>query len=226
VGHGACGPETYASRMPRVLFSLKATTIPGEFFGRGGEGIRRGVRPWHARRGRPRNLGGPRLSSKTSRPCGEPVTRLRRTTRWRAHVSSAIGHRTSARHEVGHRQGEPEPWPKEAGSRRAAYERGRRGTGHPWTRPSKGGPCWCDLLKGPMSNALTLSNMSPGLQEVVGREVAMSHISGGAGWWKSPCPDLVRGRVRVTARPTLQALLALPPGYALPRRPGHAAQDR
>ena len=28
--------------------------------------------------------------------------------------------------------------------------------GDPWTRPSKGGPCWCDLLEGPMSNAVTL----------------------------------------------------------------------
>ena len=46
--------------------------------------------------------------------CGEPMTRLRRTTRLRAHVSSAIWHRTSARHEGGHRQGEPEPWPTEA----------------------------------------------------------------------------------------------------------------
>src|SRR5262245_63060261 len=25
--------------------------------------------------------------------------------------------------------------------------------------------------------------------------VATSHISGSAGWWKSPCPDLARGRV-------------------------------
>src|SRR5262249_32544647 len=64
-----------------------------------------------------------------SRSGGEPVTRLRRTTRWRAHVLSATWHRTSARIEVGHWQGEPEPWPTEAGSRRAAYERGRRGTG-------------------------------------------------------------------------------------------------
>ena len=63
------------------------------------------------------------------------------------------------------------------------------------TRPSKGGPCWCDLLEGPMSNALTLRDMSPGLQEVVGREVATSHISGRAGWRKSPSPDLARGRV-------------------------------
>jgi hypothetical protein len=56
-----------------------------------------------------------------------------------------------------------------AGSRRAAYERGRRGTGaSPWTRSSKGGPCQCELLKGPMVNALTLGAMLPGLQEVGG----------------------------------------------------------
>ena len=30
-----------------------------------------------------------------------------------------------------------------------------------------------------------------GLQKPVG--YFMSHISGGAGWWKSPSPDLVRG---------------------------------
>ena len=65
---------------------------------------------------------------------------------------------------------------------------------NPWTRPSQGGPCWCDPLGGPMSNALTLRDRSPGLQEVVGREVATSHINGRAGWWKSPCPDLARGR--------------------------------
>ena len=55
---------------------------------------------------------------------GEPATRLRRTTRLRVHVSSAQQwHRTSARIEGGHRQGDPEPWPTGAGSRRAAEER-------------------------------------------------------------------------------------------------------
>jgi hypothetical protein len=54
-----------------------------------------------------------------------------------------------------------------AGRRRAAYERGRRGPGDIWTRPSPGGPCRCELLKGPMSNASTLGDMAPGLQEVV-----------------------------------------------------------
>src|SRR5215813_1853230 len=59
----------------------------------------------------------------TFRPRGEPVSCLRRTTRRRVHVSSAIRHRTSACIEVGHWQGEPEPWLMGAGSRRAAYER-------------------------------------------------------------------------------------------------------
>src|SRR4029450_4003569 len=58
----------------------KATTSSAQR-GRGEARIRRGVRPWHVRRGWPRNLGGPRLSSKTLRWSGEPVTRLRRTAR-------------------------------------------------------------------------------------------------------------------------------------------------
>src|SRR4030095_2296830 len=66
--------------MPRVLIYLKATTSSAQR-GRGEARIRRGVRPWHVRRGWPRNLGGPRLSSKTLRWSGEPVTRLRRTAR-------------------------------------------------------------------------------------------------------------------------------------------------
>jgi hypothetical protein len=56
----------------------------------------------------------------TFRLRGEPVTRLRRTTRSQAHVSSATRHRTSACIEVRHWQGEPEPWLMGAGRRRAA----------------------------------------------------------------------------------------------------------
>ena len=62
------------------------------------------------------------------------------------------------------------------------------------TRPSKGGPCGCELLEGTMSNASTLGSMSPGLQEVVER-LTTRHIHGRAGWWKSPCPDLARASV-------------------------------
>ena len=60
----------------------------------------------------------------------------------------------------------------------------------PRTRPSKGGPCWCELSKGPMTGALTSGLMSPEIRKVVDR--AMSHISGRAGWWKPPSPVLVR----------------------------------
>src|SRR5262245_29655574 len=37
------------------------------------------------------------------------------------------------------------------------------------TRPSKGGPCWCELQEGTMPSALTLEDMSPGLLKVVER---------------------------------------------------------
>ena len=46
-----------------------------------------------------------------------------------ARVVGPLRQRTSARIEVGHRQGEPEPWPMGAGSRRAAYERWTSGNG-------------------------------------------------------------------------------------------------
>src|SRR5262249_4999409 len=59
--------------------------------------------------------------------------------------------------------------------------------------PSKGGPCRGDLQEGPMSNALTLSDMSPGLVKVVGR-APTSHLGGRAGCGKSARPDLARGR--------------------------------
>src|SRR5262249_45341639 len=62
------------------------------------------------------------------RPRGAPVRGLRRTTRLQAQVSSAIRHSTSAGIEVSRWHGAPEPWLLGAGSRRAAYERGRRGT--------------------------------------------------------------------------------------------------
>jgi len=53
-----------------------------------------------------------------------------------------------------------------------------------------------------MANASTLEAMSPQLLRVV--EVTTSRISGGAGWWKSPCPDLARARSGQLLRATLQ----------------------
>jgi hypothetical protein len=127
-----CGPETYASRMPRVLFSLQATTLPCEdVWGRRGRypaGCSTMARTQRTvpYPGRP----SPRLDA--SRSGGEPGTRLRRTARMRAHGSSAQGAQHKRPHRGKPRQGEPERWPTGAGSRRAAEERRRRGTGwHP-----------------------------------------------------------------------------------------------
>ena len=66
------------------------------------------------------------------------------------------------------------------------------GNGYPtWTRPSKGGPCWCDRSEGPMTGASTSANHVTATSNGSGPR-ATSHISGRAGWWKSPSPDLVR----------------------------------
>jgi hypothetical protein len=110
------------------------------------------------------NIEGPRLSSMTCRFCGEPVTRLRRTTRWQgARVVGLLRHRTSVRHGVGYRKGNRRGgrWRQGVGGLHRSHDVGEQG--RPWTRPSQGGPCRCDLVKGPMVNALTLGAMSLGL---------------------------------------------------------------
>ena len=58
---------------------------------------------------------------------------------------------------------------RNAGSRRATYERRRRGTDCSRTRPSKGGPCRCELQEGTMTDASTSEDMSPRLMKVVER---------------------------------------------------------
>ena len=172
--------------------------------GRGGDRIRRGVRPWHVRRGRSSNLGGPRLSSTHPRSCGEPVTRLRRTTRcgrtcrrssWaqnkRPHRGRPLARGTGA---VGRRR-------QGVGGLHRSDDVGERGNAR--TRPSTGGPCRCELQEGSMSNALTLNDMSPALRKVVEtrsheshrrksrmREIRSSGSGEGPGW--------------ATSRPTLQ----------------------
>ena len=88
-------------------------------------------------------------------------------------------------------QGRPEPRPtggEGVGGLQTSEDVGAR-VG-PRTRPSKGGPCWCERSKGPMTGAWTSGLMSPEIRKVVDR--AMSHISGRAGWWKPPSPVLVR----------------------------------
>ena len=122
VGHGPCGPETY-----HFPDAQGAELLEG-YNDLSGRWARRGPYPagcsTMARTKRTAQAPGrPSPLLDTSRLCGEPVSRLRRTTRLQAHVSSATRHRTSACIEVGHWQGEPEPWLMGAGSRRAAYER-------------------------------------------------------------------------------------------------------
>jgi hypothetical protein len=116
--------------MPRGLDDREGHSAPC-LSGRGGERLRRGVRPWHGRRGRPRHRGGPRLSAThpgvaeprcpvcDARPVGGRPCR-------RPH-----GQSTSARSEAGPRHGAPASGPMGAGRRRAAEERRRRGTGWP-----------------------------------------------------------------------------------------------
>jgi hypothetical protein len=75
-----------------------------------------------------------------------------------------------------------------------------------------------------MCNALTLLDMLPGLQEVVVRDVAARHLGGRAVCGKSARTDLVRGRDRVTARPTLQRHFSAGPSGSQPLKTplGHA----
>ena len=212
MGHAAPKPIAFPDAEGPVL--PEGNNHPRrEFFWARGAGIRRGVRPWHARRGRPRNLGGPRLSSTKPRLRGEPVTRLRRTTRWRAHVSSAAEAQKKR----------PQRGRPPARGTGAVAKGGRESEGciravtsgngmPPRTRPSKGGPCWCELQEGTMPNALTLADMSPGLLEVVEKheshqrksrmvEISLSGSGEGLGW--------------ATAQPTLQQ----PFGATIPAAP-------
>ena len=125
------------------------------------------------------------------------MTRLRRAARLQRHVwpvqnkhlhrgrSSARG--TEATTEGG----------EEVGGLHTSVEAGELVATR--TRSSKGGPCGCELQEGTMTNASTLEVMSLQLLRVVERAqglVATSRIHGGAGWWKSPCPDLERARGR------------------------------
>ena len=165
-----CFPDAERSGIPR------RHQWPSAQGGRGEGRIRRGVRPQHVRRGWPRNLGGPHLSSKKT-----PV--LRRAddpspthgTLADARVVGLTRQRRSVRHEGGQRKGNRSGgrWRKGVGGLHTSNDVGEQG--RPWTRPSTGGPCRGDLLEGPMSNALTLIDMSPGLQKVVGRRSHEPH---------------------------------------------------
>src|SRR5882672_6994740 len=114
--------------------------------------------------------------------------------------------------------------------------------GDTWTRPSKGGPCRCDLQEGTMPNALTLEIMSPGLLKVGGtrnpephrrksrmREIRSSGSGEGLGWATSQ-PTLQRpfggapsGAPRAAGHPAPPLLPCTPPAARGAARPGQAA---
>ena len=113
-------------------------------------------------------------------------------------------HSTSVRIEVGCRKGNRSGgrWRQGVGGLQRSDDVGERD--HAQTRPSKGGPCRCDLHQSTMPNALTLESMSPELVKVVAtwshephrRKSRMVEISlSGSG----------EGPGRVTSRPTLQS---------------------
>ena len=65
-------------------------------------------------------------------------------------------HRTSTRDEVGRRQGTTgaeADGDEGVGGLHTSFDVGERDGAR--TRPSKGGPCWCELSKGPMTGAST-----------------------------------------------------------------------
>src|SRR6266436_7259336 len=118
-GPWECGPETYSLPGCRACWITRRPQRPLRQMGEerhvsGGvfdQGTHEedGPGTWEA-------LASPRHIP-ASRRAGD---RLRRTTRLQGHVSSATRHRTSTCIEVGHWQGEPEPWLMGAGRRRAA----------------------------------------------------------------------------------------------------------
>jgi hypothetical protein len=102
---------------------------------------------------------------------------------WRAGDPSPTHDTFASARVVGLRGTEEAPAAREA-TRKGNQSGGRRGQGvggrqrsddvgergNARTRPSKGGPCWCELRKGTMPNAVTLADMSRRLRKVVGRE--------------------------------------------------------
>ncbi len=83
-------------------------------------------------------------------------------TRMRAHASSACAAQNTRPHRGRPPQGAPEPWRMGAGSRRAAQELRRRGTGGARTRSSKGGPCRGELAGGHHGQCLDIGGQVTG----------------------------------------------------------------
>ncbi len=160
----------YPSRMPRVLEYIEGNNglcVSGQ----GGAHIRRGVRPQHARRGRSRNLGGPRLSSKkpsVERRADDPSPT--HDTFADARVVGLTRRRTRVRHEGGH----------SARGTRAVADGGRESAGGkgamtpgnglaPGPGRAQACPCRGARQEGIMANALTWEDRSLGLLQGVER---------------------------------------------------------
>ncbi len=152
VGNAATKRRT--SRVPRASCSLKATAATATWASSG---------PHPA--GSSTTARTKRTAQKPGRPSSLLVKRpvLRRADDLSPTRSVSAGctrcrplrrRRTSARSEVGQRQGttvaEAEG-DEGVGGLHTSYDAGERDGAR--TRPSKGGPCWCDLSKRPMSGA-------------------------------------------------------------------------
>ena len=153
---GIAATKRRSSWVPKVLCSLKATAVAA---------------PWASSDTHPAGSTTTARSKRTAQQPGRPslllVKRpgLRRTGDPSPTRSVSAGctrcrpqlrHRTSTRDEVGRRQGTTgaeADGDGGVGGLHTSYDVGERDGAR--TRPSKGGPCWCDLSKGPMTGALT-----------------------------------------------------------------------
>ena len=191
MGRGNTAPKGIFSGKPRGSRTLKAA---GDATANGRGGVSPGgvadhgtcaeddPVTWEAPDG-PRDFAGRRTTRTAS---------VRRAGRIRAHVRPV---HKSVRLVVGRWRGEPKPRTRPQGSRRAAYERGRRVTGQsPGAGRAKAARVVDELREGNMTQASTWIGMSPELPKVAarvlhGRAAPASRRHGRAGWWKSPCPD-------------------------------------
>ena len=123
------------------------------------------------------------------------MTRLRRDTWW-VHVSSAC--KAQKKHP---QRGRPlargtgavaEGGGESEGCIRAKTSGNRDTLGPGRAKAARVG---VSFPEGPMSNALTLHDMSPGLRKVVGRESPRATLAEEPDAGKSACPELARGRV-------------------------------
>ncbi len=154
---GVAATKQRSSWVPKASCSLKATVVSASWASRGitssgvydyGTFEEDGPETWETLTSPCESIG----------RCGEPVTSLRRAVCLRdAHTAGClVQRRISTRHKVGRRQGKTvaeADGSEGVGGLHTSYDVGERAGAR--TRPSKGGPCWCDLSNGPMTDALT-----------------------------------------------------------------------